>query len=166
MNAKQLQQNAVDQVQKAIADGGPPEPRVVHCFAETEWNSILLRNMSDHRLNVLGRGADIVVFFDRQGREIGWRDDGRRGTPRPQLAERESFRLSVVAELELPLDSRLGEFTPQELSPLGWTLYAVLIPRPTASADEIIHVWAEPDSMRIIQCVAGPLEPHREGDPK
>jgi len=163
LNAKQLEQTAVDQVGKAIAENGPREPRIVHCFAENEWNEMLLRQMSDHRLHVLERTGDIVVFYDEEGRQIGWRDDERRGLPRPALAEQELFRLSVAHELELPADTRLGVMRPEELPPVGWTLYAVLIPSPTAGENDIVHVWAEPDSMKVIQCLTGPLSRYRQG---
>ena len=156
MTEKELEKKAIVEVEQSI-DGVPPEPRIVHCEAETDWREMILRNVSEHKLHVLARGGDIVVFFDGHGEEIGWRDDGRTGAEWPALIDRESFRTNVVRELELPETTQLGELGPRQLSPLGWTHQGVLLLSPTPTPDQVVRVWVAPKTGRVIQCIFGPL---------
>ena len=157
MNAKDLEKKATALVEQALAGGGPPEPRIVHCEDEQAWSPLLLRTVSDHRLHVLGRDADIVVFFDNHGREIGWRDDGRRGEPQPILPGKEAFRLAVMAELDLPRNTRLAALASRELPPVGWTTAGVFLLKPVPQPEDTLRVWTNPKSLRVIQCLLGPV---------
>jgi hypothetical protein len=155
MKLDDAKKQALDLVTAAVAENGPPEPRVLHCHAEATWYPDMLRALSEHELSVLGRGTDIIVFFDTAGNVIGWRDDGRKGSQLPAWIDRDAFRSAVVAELDLSPDTRLGRLQPAELPPIGWTHEAVLflaaVPRP----DQIVRVWAAPDTLRVIQCLYG-----------
>ena len=158
MNEKDLENKAIEEIERVAADG-PPEPRVVHCEAETEWYPDLLCNLSEHRLHVLGRRSDIIVFFDDEGKEIGWRDDGRTGARQPGWIARDVLLGFVVQELDLPKQTRLGKLAPRELPPLGWTHEAVLFLSPTPTPDQVVRVWVNPETHRVIQCLYGPVTP-------
>lgn len=153
MNEIELQSGAIREIENATAADGPAERRVVHCQAETEWVRRLMRNVSDHTLHVLGRGPDIIVFFDQAGNEIGWRDDGRKGTRQPRAVAMEAFRDSIILELGLPPETELAVVNSCELPPLGWTHQAVL----RVPGEEPLRVWADPESLRIIQCLYSPV---------
>lgn len=162
MNEKELEQQAVREIEQAVA-GVASEPRVVHCEAETEWYPDMVRKLSEHWLNVLARGGDIVVFFDEDGNEIGWRDDGRKGTELPKWIDRDSFRTFVVRELELPEETRLGRLVPRELPPVGWTHEGVFILSPTPKPKQVLRVWVDPEHNSVIQCLFGPAGGPAEG---
>ena len=155
MNEKELQRKAVAEIERCLT-AGPTEPRVVHCGSESAWNAALLCALSQHKLHVLARGGDIVVFFDAEGNEIGWRDDGRTGAAQPRWLDREWFRQFVVRELDLPPQTRLGQLRPVVLPPVGWTHEGVLIVPPGLSARDVFRVWVDPDSNRVVQCLRGP----------
>jgi hypothetical protein len=156
MTEQELQAKAVREIASAVGKV-PPEPRVVYCEAETEWNEELLRNLSEHKLHVLARGADIVVFFDKTGREIGWRDDGRIGTAQPRPFARDALREMIVLELELPATARLGTVQTRELPPLGWTHEALVYLAAVPAPEQMVRVWVSPDDYRVIQCLYGPF---------
>ncbi len=162
MNETEQEQRAIQEIEQAIADV-PPEPRIVHTEAEVEWYPDLLCSLSEHWLHVLARDGDIVVFFDEDGKEIGWRDDGRKGTEQPSWIDRESFRTFVVRELELPEETRLGQLKPRVLPPVGWTHEGVLFLLATPTPDEVLRVWVDPEHNHVIQCLFGPVDRGGEG---
>lgn len=161
MNEKELQARAVKEVEAALPED-LKEPHVVHCEADTQWSEMSLIQVARHRLNVLVRGGDIVVFFDASGKEIGWRDDGRRGTVLPRWIDRDSFRTFVVRELGLPETTKLGRLAPRELPPFGWTHEGVLFLSRTPGPDEVLRVWVDPENNYVIQCLFGPVN-ERDG---
>jgi len=110
----------------------------------------------------LARGGDIIVFYDETGKEIGWRDDGRKGTERPLWVARRDFRDAVVRELGLPKTTRLAQLTPKVLPPIGWTHQGVFFLSPTPTPDEALRVWVEPEQLRVIQCLYGPVNGRRQ----
>ena len=151
-----FQDRSVEEITRRLAADEPPQPRVIPTHSQTEWNPEFLRTLSWHESHVLGRGADICVFFDKEGRAIGWRDDGRKGTEKPALIDRDAFLKAVVEELGLPSETRLGKLEPRELPPLGWTHEAVLFLKPVPNPDQILRVWVSPENLRVIQCLYGP----------
>jgi hypothetical protein len=155
MSAQDLQERSRAEIEQAL-DHEPADRRIVHCEADEQWSAELLRRVSEHNLTVLARSADLVVFFDADGREIGWRDEGRTGATGPRWIGRDVFLQIVMAELELPPDVRLGNLTPRELPPLGWTHEGVLFLKPAPSAADVLRVWVDPVGLRVIQCLAGP----------
>jgi len=162
MNEHNLEAKAVSEVRRAV-ENLAAEPRVVHCDAEDEWNELLLVHMSEHRLHVLARGGDIVVFFDENGKEVGWRDDGRKGTEMPKWIDRDSFRTFVVRELGLPEATRLGRLAPRELPPFGWTHEGVFFLTAVPTPDQIVRVWVDPERNHVIQCLYGPANGRGDG---
>ena len=162
MNKRKLEQQATREVEEAVGDLAR-EPRVVHCEAEVEWYPDLLCNLSEHWLHVLARGGDIVVFFDENGKEIGWRDDGRKGTELPKWIDRKSFQTFVVRELELPPETRLGRLRPRVLPPVGWTHEGVFFLSANPSPDQVLRVWVDPKHNRVIQCLFGPVDAGARG---
>lgn len=153
MNQNNLEHRSVSEIKRSVKKEGPPEPRVVHCNAESEWDPEMLCKLSEHELHVLGRSADIVVFFNKKGKVIGWRDDGRKGSEFPGGIERGFFLKKVVTELDLPDSTRLGKLKSTKLPPLGWTYYAVLFLAPMPRDKEILNVWVDPGTLRVIQCL-------------
>jgi hypothetical protein len=156
MNEKELEAKAVEKIHARILADGPPEPVIMSGHNEAGWNQDLLYTLSEHELHVLGRGADIVVFFDYGGKVIGWRDDGRKGTAKPSWVDRGAFLKAVMDELGLPEDTRLGSLEPVELPPVGWTHQAVLFLAPVQQSDQVLRIWASPENLRVIQCLYGP----------
>ncbi len=161
MTESELERCALAEVEARVQADGPPQPRVLQVHAEAEWVSELFRRLSVHEFHVLGRGPDLVVFFDDQGKITGWRDDGRRGTEQPAWVDREGFLKAVVGELGLPKATRLGRLEPVELPPLGWTHQAVLFLARIPEENQVLRVWASPENLRVIQCLSGPL-PRKE----
>jgi hypothetical protein len=157
MSGQTFEERSVAEIERALGHE-PADRRVVHCEGDEEWSPQLLRKLSEHTLNVLTRSADIVIFFDADGHEIGWRDEGRRGAARPMWIDRELFLSIVVAELQLPRDTRLGSLMPRELPPLGWTHEGVLFLKSTPTPTDVWRVWVDPVHMGVIQCLAGPAE--------
>lgn len=162
MNDQELAERAIEVVRDAVGDV-PREPRFVITDTVREWNERLLVEVSDHVLHVLARGPDIVVFFNEQGEEIGWRDDGRTGTAMPGWLDRETVRQFVVQELELPPTSRLGTLKVSELPPLGWTLEGVLFTADVPTPADVLRFWFDTDHKRVIQCIRGPWPPVPQG---
>jgi hypothetical protein len=156
MSTPSYPERSVAEIERALGRE-PRDRRIVHCEEDTAWNPDLLRTLSEHSLNILAQAADIVVFFGADGREVGWRDDGRMGAPQPRWIDRELFRQIVVSGLKLPPDTRLGDLRPRELPPLGWTHEGVLLLKPDAGPGDVLRVWVDPGSQRVIQCIAGPL---------
>lgn len=156
MNPTELTQRAIEEVEQALS-GAPADRRIVHREAEQQWYPELLRDVSAHRLSVLERAADIVVFFDEAGREIGWRDDGRQGAAQPAWIDREVFLRIVVSELELPAETWLGKLAIEELPPCGWTCAGVVFLSRLPQPEQALRVWLDPARMRVIQCLTGPF---------
>jgi len=156
MTETELEKKAVQVAEDLVRDT-VKEARVVHCTAEVTWYRDLLRRLSEHELTVLERDADIIVFFDESGKPSGWRDDGRLGAPGPVELPVETVREKVVAELDLPADTRAGHMAPVELPPVGWTLELVLFPGQLATEEELIRVWVAPQHQRVIQVLYGKL---------
>jgi hypothetical protein len=159
INDQELEQQACREISQRVAICGPREPRVLNVNCETGWDDGLLRTISRNELHVLGRVPDIVVFLDKAGKVIGWRDDGEKGAEMPPWVDREAFRQAVVAELGLPEGTRLGALEPVELPPLGWTHQAVLFLTRVPSDEQILRIWVAPQNLHIIQCLSGPLVP-------
>ena len=155
MNEEILQQHTISEIERRVKTDGPPEPRVLHVHSESEWVPEFFLNLSVHELHVLGRGPDIIVFFDVDGKIIGWRDDGRKGTELPRWINRDVFLKAVISELDLPKETRLGNFDAVELPPVGWTYQAVLFLAPIPEPDQILRVWVSPENLRVIQCLYG-----------
>ena len=153
MNERPLQKRSIQEILHRVSADGPPEARIIHCGGEEEWNPSILCNISRHELHVLERSTDIIVFFDSDGNVIGWRDDGRTGAEMPAWVDRDSFLNAVVNELDLPEETRLGQLQPVELPPLGWTHGAVLFLKTVPQPEDILRVWASPDTLRVIQCL-------------
>ena len=149
MNAKR----ASDEIERRVVADGPPEPRVLHVEEEEEWSPVSLRMRSMHDLAVLGRGGDIVVFFDDEGRELGWRDDTCTGAAQPAWIDRDAFREAMIAQLDLPETTRLGKLEPAELPPVGWTHESVLFLAPVPAPSQVLRVWVDPANLRVIQCL-------------
>ncbi len=156
MTEKELEQKAVQVVEDLVRDT-VKEAHVVHCTAEVTWHRDLLRRLSEHELTVLERDADIVVFFDEAGKAAGWRDDGRLGAPGPVELPVETVRQQVIAELDLPEETRAGHMAPVELPPVGWTLELVLFPGQLAGEEGMVRVWVAPQHLRVIQVLYGRL---------
>ncbi len=134
-----------------------PQGRIVHCEEEREWSEILLRTTAEHRLHVLAPGDDVVFFYDANGRFVGWRDDGRVGTPDARSIDPKTLRDIVVNELELPRETWLATGQPRKLPPVGWTHEATLYTRLTPTAEHRVTAWVDPARFRVIQCWYGPL---------
>jgi hypothetical protein len=148
-----MNQKAVQTILDLVTKEGPPEPRVVLCDKEAEWDPDLLLNVSDITLHVLGRSSDMIVFFDHEGKVIGWRDDGQQGTEKPTLVDRAFFLRAMIEELDLPPETRLGRLGPAELPPVGWTHEAVLFLNPVPQPEDILRVWVSPETLSVIQCL-------------
>ena len=56
----------------------------------------------------------------------------------------------------LPPETRLGKLEPAELPPVGWTHQAVLLLAAVPRGDQILRVWASPETLKVIQCLYGP----------
>lgn len=152
MNAADFRARAIEEVRSATG-GAAREPRFVHVESNAEWNPSLLRQLSSHRLTVLARAADIVVFFDDAGEFTGWRDDGRLGAPSHQPVDRDAFLKAVIAELELPAESTLGRVRCIELPPVGWTHEGIVFRASPPGPRDVMTVWTDPKSGRVIQCL-------------
>lgn len=158
MSAPSFDERSVVEIERTLGRE-PRDRRIVPCEAEEAWSPEWLRNLSEHALSILARAADIVVFFDEQGRAIGWRDEGRRGAAQPKWIHRDLLLEIIIAELELPAGTRLGELRPRELPPLGWTLEAVLILGGDAVRSDTLRAWVDPEGMCVVQCLSGnPME--------
>jgi hypothetical protein len=155
MNAENGKRRAVAFLERLVRADGPPDPRVVHCELETTWYPDLLRTLAEHRLHVLGRSADLVVFLDSRGRIGGWRDDGRRGAEHPGVIDRDVLLRQVLDELGLPAATRAGRLEPSKLPYAGWTHRISLFPSSSAGEETVRRVWVAPGSLKIIQCLHG-----------
>jgi hypothetical protein len=144
---------AIDSIDQLVTKSGPPSPRVIHTNTESEWNPIMLRNLAEHEINVLGLSTDIVVFFDENGNLIGWRDDGRKGAAQSTIVDQQAFLQAVITELELPKETKLSRLRAVELPPLGWTQEGVLFLKPVPQPGDILRVWTNPNDLKVIQCL-------------
>lgn len=152
-NAEDDRRRATAFLDHLVRADGPPEPRVVHCEVETRWYPDLLRTLAEHRLHVLGRSADIVVFLDPSGRVSGWRDDGRRGVEHPAVIDRGLLLGQVREELGLPAGTRAGRLEPEKLPYVGWTHRISLFGSSGANEEALRRVWVAPGTLKIIQCL-------------
>jgi hypothetical protein len=153
---------AIEHFQNLVERDGPEAPRIVHCEATSTWFSDLLRTLSEHRIHVLGKGRDIIIYFNQEEEVIGWRDDGRQGTERQWVVDRNAFLVAVKGELDLPEATRLGQIVPRKLTPLGWTHQAVLFLAPVPKKYQVLRVWADPKTLKIIQCLRGSAQTKAE----
>jgi len=156
MKDEELQKLARQEIVRRVEQDGPTQPRVINADSQTEWSSSLLCNVNANELHVLERAPNIILFFNDMGMVIGWRDDGRAGSSMPTWVDKEAFLKSVVDELGLPKDVRLGSLEPVELPPLGWTHYAIIFLALVPADDEILRLWVSPKTLRVIQCLYGP----------
>ncbi len=145
----------MEEVKKRTLVFGPEDPRVVHCWTDTQWEPPVLRNISTHRINILSRMPDIIVFFNVEGQVTGWRDDGCRGAEKPSWMDPNAFLQVVVKRLDLPEETKLGSLQVKELPPLGWTYEGILFPKALSEPEEIMRVWVSPSDLRIIQVLYG-----------
>src|SRR4030042_3035727 len=156
MNDQELEARSIQEIPRRGDQDGPPEPHVLNTDSQTEWDARMLRRISMNTLHVLGRAADLIIFFDQIGKVTGWRDDGRKGTEMPRWVDRDLFLKVVINELDLPKETRLGNFDAVELPPVGGTYQAVLFLAPVPQPDQILRVWVSPENLRVIQCLYGP----------
>jgi hypothetical protein len=156
---------ALEHIRRRLGDAGPPDARLVHCEARRRWDADLLRTTSQHKLHVLARAADIIVYFDRPGRVTGWRDDGRTGAAMPAMIDRDALLTALTDELGLTGAPRLGRVEPKQLPPLGWTHQAVLLLAPTPTPAQTLTAWLDPNTLKVIQTLrqAGAPDAHDDG---
>ena len=151
MQQEELKQRATEHLRTRVGGHLPPDSQLVHRDETYEWDQYLLRQVSQHEYNLLTRGADLIMYFNHDGELIGWRDDGRKGSTWPAVIDREAFLDSVIAELDLEKGTRLGQLEPRKLSPLGWTHQGVLFEPGRPHQENVIKVWAEPETLKVIQ---------------
>ncbi len=156
MSETELERKAAERL-RAELDPAAGDLRVVQREAIAGEFPDIKRRVSDHTFSVLARGADIVVFFDGQGKLQGWRDEGRKGSSSavPPPADSEPLRKAVVEELELPPGTRLGKVSAVVLPPAGWTLQVTVFPVASPRAEQVIRLWVDPRSLNVIQCLYG-----------
>jgi len=155
MKEEELQIKAIEEIRRHIQESGPQDPRVVHCWTETNWDSIILRDISRNRINILGPMPDILVFFNTEGKMTGWRDEGCQGTEKPSWMDSNAFLRIMIEKLDLPEETRLSFFQVKKLPPLGWTYEGILFLNSTPEPEEILRVWVSPRDLRIIQVLYG-----------
>jgi hypothetical protein len=149
-----LQEKARQVVERALKDA--PEHSLEHLDEQTGFYSDVRRRISDHKFAVLTKSDDIIVFFNRPGKFIGWRDDGRKGTSVESPVERETLFRAISEELDLPKEAVLSRARPRLLPPVGWTHEAVVFLEPAPAPEQVLHVWVNPLTQRVIQCLYGP----------
>jgi len=160
MKEEELQTKAIDEIKKRTLEAGPQDPRVVHCWTDTNWEPLILRNISRHQINILDRMPDIIVFFNPEGKVTGWRDEDCKGTEKPSWMDSNVFLRIMIEKLDLPGGTRLGSFQVKELPPLGWTYEGVLFLSPNPEPEEVLRAWVSPKDLRIIQVLYGPSISH------
>jgi hypothetical protein len=148
---EELNRRATEHIRRRVENYLPPDSQIVHRDETDEWDQHLLRQISQHEYNLLTRGADLVMYFNNDGGLIGWRDDSRKGSVYPAVVDRDAFLDSVIAELDLKKDTRLGQLEPRKLPPLGWTHEGVLFEPGQPHKENVIRVWAEPETLKVIQ---------------
>jgi hypothetical protein len=151
MNQDGLKSRSLEEVKRRIKDGGPPGPQVVFYNTETEWDPDMMCSLSEYEFHVLGRSADIIVYFDPDGNMVGWRDDGRKGSEEPGVVDEQGFLEAMIQRLELPMETRLSRLRPVELPPIGWTHEGILFLSPVPEPEDILRVWVDPMTLRVIQ---------------
>ncbi|MDP3000602.1 MAG: hypothetical protein Q8N47_24170 [Bryobacterales bacterium] len=154
MTEDQLEQQARQVLDRALKDA-PAGREVLHVDEQTGYYSDVRRRISDHKFVVLANSDDMVVFFNRQGKFIGWRDDGRKGTSVEAPVDREALFRAIRDELELPKTAVLSRAQPRLLPPVGWTQEAIVFLEPAPAPDQVLHVWVNPLTLRVIQCLYG-----------
>jgi len=153
LSDSELERRAIQRIHERLGSEGPPEQRIVHCDVDDEWDSNMLRDTSRHKLHVLGRAPDAVVFFSDLGTILGWRDDGRTGADHAAIVDRDAFLTVIASELELPKGTYLGKLEPVELPPFGWVHEGVLFLSPRPRPDQVLRVWVDPKNLKVIQCL-------------
>jgi hypothetical protein len=131
----------VDHLRERLGEAAPAEARFIHGEEEREWSSDLLRDVSEHRLFVLGRGGDFM---------LAWRDEGRMGGS-TRLAQPNEVLAAVYAEpgLEIAASSlRLQELRLADVPDVGRVQQALF----TLVPDEQVEVWLAQD-LRVMQYV-------------
>jgi hypothetical protein len=155
MTSDELQRKARQILDGALKDA-PSGVRVVPMDEDTGFYQNVRRRISDHKFAVLAEGDDMLVFFDRKGQFLGWRDDGRKGVAiESPVVGQELFR-AVAQELELPPTAALSRAVPRYLPPVGWTHEAIIFLKPAPAPEEVLRVWVSPQTLRVIQCLYGP----------
>ena len=152
MTPDEQKNRAVQIIERALKND-PPERRIVHRSQESAFFPDVQRNISDHKLAVLTRGGDFIVYFDAQGKIAGWRDEARQGsqTRTPPPASPAPLRDAIVGELELPSSAALGTVRAAALPLAGWTWEAIVFPTPDCQAKDVLKVWVDPEKQRVIQ---------------
>ena len=151
MQPEELKHRATEHLRARLSGHLPPDSQVVHRDETDEWDQHLLRQVSQHEFNILTRGADLIMYFSHDGGLIGWRDDGRKGSAYPAVVDRDAFLDSVITELDLKKGTRLGQLEPRKLPPLGWAHEGVLFEPRQPHKENVIKVWAEPETLKVIQ---------------
>jgi len=159
MSNANSQERAVNHVKGLVADSGPNGTRVVYCEVNTQWFPDMLRMISQHRLHVLAPAADMVVFFDKAGAMLGWRDDGRLGVEAAVPADEKALMQSVRDELGLPSSARMGKVAPRQLPPLGWTHQATIFFGLGTRPEFMARAWIAPQTLGVIQYLRETGEP-------
>lgn len=152
MTQDELKNRAVQIIDRALKKDAP-ERRIVHRSQDAAFFADVQRSISDHKLAVLTRGGDFIVYFDAQGKIAGWRDEGRQGvqTRTPPPSPVGPLRDAIVGELELPSSAVLGTVRAAALPLAGWTWEVIVFPRPDCQASDVLKVWVDPEDMRVIQ---------------
>jgi len=148
-----LSQQAVNEIQRHVAQHGPKDPHVCPGPQETRWDSDLLRTLSRHRLSVLGQAADICVFFDQDGGFLGFRDDAILGAEYPVQITPEAFLAWVGGQLDLPPEARLGRCESVRLPHVGWCYEGVVMLKDLPAPQDILTVWLNSQTGQVIQCL-------------
>jgi hypothetical protein len=154
MNEQDLETKARELLARVLKDA-PEGYRLVQRDLVVDNYPNSFRSMSDHFFSVLNPGTDLVVFFDTQGNVTGWRDDGRKGAQMTIPIHREGLLEAIRSELELTKEAWLGEVKLVVLPPTGWTHHAVVFTKKIPGDDDILRVWVDPLTKRIIQCLYG-----------
>ena len=155
MTSDELARKARQILDGALKDA-PSGVRVAPMDEETGFYQNVRRRISDHKFAVLAAGDEILVFFDRKGQFIGWRDDGRKGVAIESLVAGQELFRAVSQELGLPPTAVLSRAVPRYLPPVGWTYEAVIFLKPAPAPEDVLRVWASPQTLRVIQCLYGP----------
>lgn len=158
MNEQELESRARQLLVRMLPDA-PAGQRLLQRDSESDEYPELTRTISDHFFSILNPGTDITVFFDAQGTIAGWRDHGRRGVAVSAISPRESLLAAVKNELQLSQEAWLGDVKPALFPPSGWTTQAVVFTRRAPGEQDIVRVWVDPSTLRIIQCLYGAAPP-------
>lgn len=124
------------------------DPDLVFKKSNTFWSTVRRRRIARFEFSILSRAADICVFFDDKGSEVGWRDNGRAGLAVETAPVLGTLRETVLAEMAWPTGSLVTNARASELSGCGWTIEAIIVNR---DSDERVRIWVEPHTNKIIQ---------------